>query len=351
VTVAPQEAFAEAHHLISRADQLEAGGRLLDAVDALTQANRAQRDARLERRLVRLRHDAFAELPRSNDAGWPAAASDADAESARTIVAPDELTPARIRVGILGQGYVHVRGLVPQHHVERLIEGIDRSIAAAEAFEAGTPVEQTTPWFEPFKPAPSYPPAMKRQVGNRRLWVRDAGGLWTADSPRMMFELFEAYEAVGLTSLVTAYLGERPAIAVDKCTLRRVGIDSSSDWHQDGAFLGRDIRVLNVWLSLSHCGTDAPGLDFVPRRLDEIVPTGTDGAKFKWSVGPGAVDRVATGAPVQRPVFEPGDVMLFDEMFLHRTAVDAAMTRPRYAVETWLFAPSIYPERYVPLIV
>ena len=32
-----------------------------------------------------------------------------------------------------------------------------------------------------------------------------------------------------------------------------------------------DARALNLWLSLSRCGDEAPGLDLVPRRLDEIV--------------------------------------------------------------------------------
>ena len=45
-----------------------------------------------------------------------------------------------------------------------------------------------------------------------------------------------------------------------------------------------DVRALNVWLSLSHCGDEAPGMDIVPRRLDHIVPTGTEGANFNWSV-------------------------------------------------------------------
>jgi hypothetical protein len=54
---------------------------------------------------------------------------------------------------------------------------------------------------------------------------------------------------------------------------------------------------------------------------------------------------------VFRPVFEPGDALIFDEVFLHRTAIDASMTKERYAIETWFFAPSLYPEKYVPLVV
>ena len=52
-----------------------------------------------------------------------------------------------------------------------------------------------------------------------------------------------------------------------------------------------------------------------------------------------------------RPIFEPGDVLLFDELFLHATATSPEMDRPRYAVECWFFGPSAYPEGYAPLAV
>ena len=51
-----------------------------------------------------------------------------------------------------------------------------------------------------------------------------------------------------------------------------------------------------------------------------------------------------------RPIFEPGDALLFDERFLHRTAVEPEMTRERYAIESWFFAPSHYPGDQIPLV-
>ena len=42
--------------------------------------------------------------------------------------------------------------------------------------------------------------------------------------------------------------------------------------------------------------------------------------------------------------------MMFDELFLHRTAVDESMTQCRYAIESWFFAPSGYPVGQVPLV-
>jgi hypothetical protein len=334
------------------ADELETNGQLLEAVDALTEANRKQHDQDVERRLVRLRHEAFAEIDRSSGAATcpPVAQDDQLGRAVPAVVTRGDLTPELLRSGILQHGSMHVRGAVPESRVEALVHGIDRALSAAEDYASGRR-EEAAPWFEPFKPHVSYPKVVNRQLWNRRSWVRESGGVWAADSPPMLFALFDTLDDVGLRQLIAAYLGERPALAIDKCTLRRVGLDTSTDWHQDGSFLGDGIRTVNMWLSLSHCGRDAPGLDIVPARLDRIVETGTEGAKFGWSVGPGVVERVSAATPVSRPVFEPGDALFFDDLFLHRTAIDESMSRERYAIETWFFAPSAYPEKYVPLMV
>ena len=174
-----------------------------------------------------------------------------------------------------------------------------------------------------------------------RKFRREVGGVLAVDSPPALFDVIETFEAAGIRRIVGEFFGEQPALLAKKWTLRRVPHDSGeSGWHQDGAFMGGDIRSLNVWLSLSHCGDDAPGLDIVARRFEEIVPTGSDGAWLDWNVGPRMVERVANGS-VTRPIFEAGDAMIFDHMLLHRTAVDAGMTRDRYAVEAWFLAPSL----------
>ena len=84
--------------------------------------------------------------------------------------------------------------------------------------------------------------------------------------------------------------------------------------------------------------------------MDTILETGTNGAIFDWSVGAGTVDRVLGPTGIVRPIFEPGDALLFDQRFLHRTAADpTTMTNARYAVESWFFAPSHYPHDQVPV--
>jgi hypothetical protein len=138
--------------------------------------------------------------------------------------------------------------------------------------------------------------------------VSDENGMWLADSPAVTARWFELLDEAGFLELAEGYLGERPSISVNKSTLRRVRAEpgknySSSFWHQDGTFLG-PVRALNLWRSLSDCGEVAPGLDLVPTRIDHIVPTGTDGAVFSWSVSQQIVEEAAGEAGISRPHFD-----------------------------------------------
>ena len=319
---------------LQAAEQLFASGDAAGAIELLSEANRRNRDISLEQRLVDLRFDAFAATDWST------------VESVAPVVPPDEfpgvdipeiagsdLTVERVRSAVFNHGCCLVRGLVGDDQVSVLVDDIDRALAGYDASVGSGSVTPSPPWFVPFGGERG---RLERKVR------RDVGGVLAVDSPRALLDVIEAFDAAGIRRVVGEFLGEQPAMLAKKWTLRRVPHDSrESGWHQDGAFMGGDIRSLNVWLSLSHCGDNAPGLDVVARRLDAVVPTGTDGAWIDWTVGPGMVERVSEGAVV-RPIFEAGDALIFDHLFLHRTAVDPGMTRARYAVEAWFLAPSTY---------
>ncbi|MDX6582905.1 MAG: hypothetical protein QOI10_2089 [Solirubrobacterales bacterium] len=315
---------------------------LFAEIEELSERNRALRDAGLERRIRALRHEAGAILAGSDagDPDFPAPAYDQlTGDSGIPEVTADELTPELLRAGILGRGAVLVRGVMDRERATGFAAEIETALQARTSLAGGGGAVEG--YYEEFDPGPPVDLAMARE------WIGD-GGMWAADSPKLMFEMFEAFERCGLRDVIHGYLNEIPAISIEKCTLRRVMPDSDSAWHQDGAFLGR-VRALNVWLSLSRCGDEAPGLDVVPKRLEEIVPTGTEGAIFNWSVSPQLIDGVTSGAGVVRPIFEPGDALLFDEMNLHSTAADPSMPNPRYAIESWFFGLSGFPAEYVPI--
>jgi hypothetical protein len=314
----------------------------LERLEWLTARNRAEPDARLEEALVRARYDAFGALVGSSPTVADVHAVDGDVGPMEPV-APADLTVDAVRDGLARHGCLHVPGFFGPALVAELVEGIDRAIAAFDEGLAGAPVEATSPWYAPFTPDPPH------EVVGRANWVRASGGVLTADSPRMLFRVCELLAASGVGQLAADLFGERPALSATKNTLRRVSPDADTGWHQDGAFLGADVRSLNMWVALTDCGVDAPGLDIVPRRFDEVLASGTDGATFDWSVG----HDVAAGSSsvgVVRPLFRAGDVLFFDHLFLHRTAVEPGMTRDRYAIECWLFAPSAYPQGEIPLV-
>jgi hypothetical protein len=334
--------------IIATADELVADGRPLDAIEVLGRANRELADPALERRLVQVRYAAFEHLERrSAFEGWPVVVDDLDRDGWAGIpeVTPAALNADVLRRNMLAHGSLCVRGLLDAEHVDMFVTGIDKALAVREEGPAAALTRnKDQSWFAALPLAPSEAQSLGRH------WVAGSGGVLAVDSPRLLFRLFQTYEDVGLRTVATEYLGERPVLSANKCTLRRVPLTSNTDWHQDGAFLGRGIRALNVWIALTDCGVDAPGMDLLPRRLDHIVETGTEGAIFDWAVGPAVVERLAVDAPVVRPGFEAGDALLFDDMFLHRTAIEPTMTRPRYAIESWFFAPTSYPAGQVPLV-
>jgi hypothetical protein len=318
-------------------------------IDTLSERNRRSRDPELERRLVRLRYQAGVELCRQASGNPEDPSPDFEAlEGSLPLpeITPEKLTPELVRAAILRHGALLIRGLVSAEDSARLRQEIDRAYEARQARSQGGEPEDG--YYEEYNPDDQDLP---------RAFVKNSG-IWAADSPRLLFEMFDTFDRVGLRAIAREYLGEPPTVSLQKCTLRRALPEESQHtrWHQDGAFLGElgKVRALNVWLSLSHCGDDAPGMDLVPRRLDHIVPTGTEGARFDWIVSPALAEKAAGDLPILRPIFEPGDVLLFDELYLHATATNASMTNVRHAVECWFFGPSAFPEgvndrAYVPL--
>jgi hypothetical protein len=315
---------------------------LLAAIERLTVANRDAHDPDTEREVLRLRHLAGIRLVEGAPAD-PAFAEPAtdrlpEADGLPEIAAAD-LTPELLRAGILRDGSLLVRGLVPREAAEAFARGIERSFTERERGEDAAPG-----WYEEFEPHARYGPI------DERPWIRAGGGVLAIDSPTLSFEMLELFESAGVPHLVAGYLGELALISVQKTTLRKAEPSVSGAWHQDGFFMGQ-VRSLNLWLALSRCGDVAPGLDIVSRRLDEFAATATDEAVLSYQVSQRAAEEAAGDTAIVRPVFEPGDALFFDDMCLHQTAADPSMPNPRYAIENWFFGGSSFPREFFPVAV
>jgi hypothetical protein len=317
---------------------------LLAEVEKLTAENRRQRSIETERKLLTLRHlaaigmvdaaNGSPEFARPDEASLPVG------DGLPEIAAAD-VTPELLRAGILRDGCLLVRGLVRREEALRFADQIDRAFVERERHDQGE--QHADSYYSEFNPEPGYDGMTGRG------WIKEGGGVLAVDSPMLAFELIDMFEAAGIQKLVDAYLGEPGLISGEKTTLRKAEPQIPGAWHQDGAFMG-DVRSLNLWLSLSRCGDESPGLDIVPRRLDYLVATQTDEAVLSYQISQAKAEDAAGETPIIRPIFEPGDALFFDDLFLHQTGSDPSMPKPRYAVESWFFGPSAFPE-YIPVAI
>jgi hypothetical protein len=329
--------------ILGTIDRLRSARRFDEAIETLTVAYRESGDPELAVELLNLRHEAFMATPHPvGRDSWPPRAPDLFGpvdglvEVDREGFDVDVLTSA-----IVHHGSLVVRRLLPADQIDVLNRHIDRTydyFAGAERAADG--------WYRPFV---GYPSSGLGALD--RSFEPNGRATFAADVPEAFVDVVAVARQSGALDVIETYLGEPPALSVLKTTLRKVAPDSGAAWHQDGAFLGRDIRSLNMWIALSDCGIDAPTLDMVARRLTDIVETGTAGSPFTWSVGDAVAERAADGSPIVRPIFRAGDAIFFDHLNLHRTGVGPGMTRERSALEAWFFAPSTFPLDQVPLVV
>jgi Phytanoyl-CoA dioxygenase (PhyH) len=319
---------------------------LFAEIERLTEANRANGDRDTERRLVHLRHLAgirlLVESGDRPDHPEPDFGRLSEGDPLPEL-RPEDVTPELIRAGILRDGCLLVRGLVDRDTALHFAGQIDRAFSERDRLIAGE--RPADGYYEDFHARPPFEVA-----DGARLWVQQGGGLLAPDAPLLAYEMFEMFAQAGLPKLVGDYLGERPLVSIQKTTLRKAEPHVGGAWHQDGAFMG-DVRALNLWLSLSRCGDESPGLDIVPRRLDHIVATATDDAVLDYQVSHSKAEEAAGDKPIVRPIFEPGDALFFDELFLHQTGSDPSMPKPRFAIESWFFGGSAFPREYGPIAV
>ncbi|MDB6121144.1 MAG: hypothetical protein JWQ71_137 [Pedosphaera sp.] len=146
-------------------------------------------------------------------------------------------------------------------------------------------------------------------------------------------------------SCIKEALGGRAACDLDQAWVRRQYAPSRYParhaphmWHQDGAlgydFLGalttgHDARALlpmiTCWIPLTPCGVDAPGLEFIVSRTEELLPVTSLQDAFLRSQYPAEA--------FWKPAMQAGDLLLFRSGVLHRTYVTPEMSRDRTSIE------------------
>lgn len=305
----------------------------------------------LERLAVRLRRQAFDEVSSSTGGVevWPPSFAPVfDDVVGIPEIDRSELDLEKLKAGVFGRGSLIVRGLIDQDKVQLLSEAVINSFLAYDRSGHGESPKWRDDWLYPH----TFDSTPEQRLKDRR-WVRKASGVLVADSPRALARLVGTVDAVGVSAILAELFGERPSLSVLKTTLRRVCPDRTVDhgWHQDGAFLGSEVRSINMWIALSECGENAPSLKMVPRRLSSVLLPGGEGTIFDWSLSTSEVERLCEPESPQWLHFSAGDVIFFDHLNLHSTAIREGMTEERLAIEAWFFAPSRFPYDRIPLLV
>jgi hypothetical protein len=320
-------------------------GRLLDAIAGLSAANRARQSFALEARLVELRHQAWQGLAHQPPRGdWPRPVRDLFPGSANPPECPrSELTAERLASAIQHHGSLIVRGLFSPHWCGVLRQDIDRAMDTARQWVTAPEAPPPSEWFSPFAPAQHTFSAFDRRM------MSDFATAYTAESPRTLFDFLEALNEAGVDRLLAEYFDERPAFSLIKSAFRRTPPDAPGGWHQDGYVAGLTTRTVNVWAVVTPCGSSAPGLDPLPRRMDAMLPTCKD-ASFDFLIPAESVAELARETPICRPEFAAGDALLFDQFLVHQTGCGGSFRETRYGFESWFFAPSTFPVKWYPFI-
>ena len=323
--------------------RLIAEGRFVETIALVSEANRRSRSGDLERALIALRyHAAMSAEPGPGREPWPPVYADPfhDVVGVVPEVAAAELTTQILGGAVAHHGALLVRGVFGPDQIERSTASIE---ATYQSHIGDGEIDPA--WFTPF-------PTDRHNGVLRNMVLVHGGGTWMADSPAGTAQVLDELEAIGVIGAIAGHLGERPYFSLQKSTLRRSEPKHKMvAWHQDGSFLDDDVRTMNVWVALSPCGGDrpSPGLEVIPRRIEEILPV--DGVMSTHSISYDLIDELSTGMPTVFPEFDAGDALIFDEHFVHRTHLSREMTQVRYALECWFFAPSHQSSSYTPLYV
>jgi hypothetical protein len=308
--------------------------------------NARRADDRVEERLVALRCGSTVTPSAEPSGEWP---PDLEDPFPQLSARPPEIAARALTMPLLGGAIQHHGCLIVRGLVDRDLAGALRD-ATDQLFDArrrnrGVAEAAERPWYVPC-------PAWEAQYAERAAILRafndGCSAAHVVDSPRSLYLVARALEESGVVPVIAEYLGEEPVLSADKLLLRRVAPTAKPSWHQDGAFMGQRTRAVNVWVALSDCGegTDAPGIAILPRRLTASVR----GETLDITLRPEELESASGDVEQVVPRMWPGDVLLFDELFLHANGGDRpGLARDRYALEAWMFAPSSMPD-YLPVL-
>ena len=213
MTMADEVTQVEAH--LAKARHWAQQGRFDEAIDWLRECNRSSKNVQYEQLLAQYQYEIFVAKPpqAAPMATWPAEVSDPFRGcSGIPEIDAGELNAHTLSAGIRYHGALIVRGLLHESKALEMAQGVQRTLDACGQWHQKELAEFDSPWYWRL-PLPT-----ECELAPARLWVEGAGGVWTADSPRMLFELIETFERQQVIKAIEDYIVERPLLSVGKST-------------------------------------------------------------------------------------------------------------------------------------
>jgi hypothetical protein len=318
----------------------------LDRIEALTRLARVGDNTQAKVELLHVRHriwqtGQYPEPPSQ----WPPETSAQNVQFAdMPEISADQLTADVLHTAIRQQSCLLVHHLMSEQGTDELIAGTDRALDALHRLRSGDKNPALSSWFQRFVPRGS------RDINAAiRIIAAELGTVFAAESPSNFIRLLDIVESLGILRILTEYFGVRPVLSVGKTVLKKVVPGTPGGWHQDITAFGHMTRAINMWVALTPCGREAPGLELVPTNPGG--PVGNVPPPPPMAViSDAAIDQLAAeSAPRCEPEFEKGDALFFDTLLPHQTQQGAAFIRTRYALECWFFAPTTVDKSWIPL--
>jgi hypothetical protein len=141
-----------------------------------------------------------------------------------------------------------------------------------------------------------------------------------------------------------AYFGVEPIVQMGNLLVRKLDpanprfTSMGLPFHQDGFGYGAGTRLLNLWTLLSpdECGQTSPGLEFVLDQIGGIIPVEKNPRPSPHSHAEPSYDRMSEYLRAYDPwcpSVNLGDVIVFNEIAMHRSHLNRAQTLARYSAE------------------
>jgi hypothetical protein len=159
---------------------------------------------------------------------------------------------------------------------------------------------------------------------------------------RYIFWCVQTFTRSDVYRLYEELYGPRVIFPLLKCIVRYQRPDhmaSHLPYHQDLDASKVGVHMMNCWIALDPSGSDAPGLEAIDAKISELrgelflSETRDQVGEERWDQHRQYVTSHFANHSITRPVFEPGDGLVFDHFTLHRTYTTESMTKPRMSIE------------------